>query len=360
MKIWNGYGRFSVNGRIPGRHHMGGSSTPANTTSTTTTDIPPEFKPYATELLNRGVKASQLPYTAYTGARTTGFTGPQSQALTNIQNISGSSIDDRERARYALTNAVTGNYSNSMTRGDYSNAISRGEYNNATMRGDYLSPASNPWLQATYNQGAQSLTDAYSTGTAAQTDAAAARAGALGGSGYNQQTAMNQYGLGQNLANLATDIYGGNYQSERARQDAAVQQERQNQVGAILAERQNQVAAIQAERQNQLAAATGFPTFNQQSMAPSQTLFDIGAQQQALGQHGLDISYADWLQKQQYPLQQLDILGSTIGQAMGHGSTTTTTAPYTGSQYNPWSGVLAGGLGAGALYNQYAQGGGSK
>lgn len=299
---------------------IGGSDQPANTTSTTTVDIPPEFKPYATQLLNRGVAASNLPYQQYAGQRTSGFAAPQTQALTNIQNLSGAAIDDKERARRALTQSVIGQYSN------------------PTMRGQYLNPATNPWLKATYNQAAQGLTDAYSTGTAAQTDAAAARAGALGSSGYNQQTAMNQYGLGRNLSELGTQIYGGNYQTERSRQDAAVQ----------------------AERQNQLAAASGFPTFNQQAMAPSQTLFDIGAQQQALGQHGLDIGYADWLQKQQWPMQQLDVLGSTIGQALGHGSQTTTTQPYTGGQYNPWAGVLAGGLGAGALYNQYsgATGGG--
>jgi len=277
---------------------MGGSDVPANTTSTTTTDIPPEFKPYATQLLNRGVAASNTPYAPYPGARTTGFSINQNRAGTDIYNLGNQGRADAAVGREALLGAA---------------------------RGDYLDPASNPYLQSTYNQAARGLTDAYSTGTAAQTDAAAARAGALGGSAYNQQTAMNQYGLGRNLSDLATDIYGGNYQQER---------------------------------QRQLTAAAGLPTFNQQQLAPSQQLFDIGAQQQALGQHGLDINYADWLQQQQWPLQQLDILGSTIGQAMGHAGTSTQTAPYTGGQYNPWSGVLAGGLGAGALYNQYAQGGG--
>jgi hypothetical protein len=79
-----------------------------------------------------------------------------------------------------------------------------------TISGQYLNPGTNP----AWDPMSRRISDAYSTGTAAQTDAAAARANALGGSGYNQQTQLNQRALGDSLSGLA----GGLYNTERGYQ----------------------------------------------------------------------------------------------------------------------------------------------
>lgn len=72
-----------------------------------------------------------------------------------------------------------------------------------TLAGDYLSPDSNPWLKQTFNSGA---------------DAIQARLGSqFGGAGRFNSGAMVG-ASGQALTDLAGDIYGGNYQAERARQ----------------------------------------------------------------------------------------------------------------------------------------------
>lgn len=76
-----------------------------------------------------------------------------------------------------------------------------------TVRGDYLNPSSNPYLDATYKHAA-GLVDAG-------IDSRFESAGRYG-SGAHQSV------LQEGNNNLATNIFGGNYQAERARQVAAV------------------------------------------------------------------------------------------------------------------------------------------
>lgn len=91
-----------------------------------------------------------------------------------------------------------------------------------TINGDYLSPDSNPWLKATYDKGGDALTRQYMTATAPQTAGAMAGAGRYGSGAYRNLVSGNEQNLGKSLTNLATDIYGGNYQTERGRQQTAV------------------------------------------------------------------------------------------------------------------------------------------
>lgn len=76
-----------------------------------------------------------------------------------------------------------------------------------TLSGRYLDPATNPYLQSTYDQAARNV----------------------GNSVNSQFAASGRYGSGahagvlaQGLGNLATNIYGGNYEQERARQMQAL------------------------------------------------------------------------------------------------------------------------------------------
>lgn len=114
------------------------------------------------------------------------------------------------------TNTTTSGVNSTLTGPSVNQLLS-------TIRGDYLNPASNPYLQDTYNMGAKSLTDNYNLTTRPQTDQMFGAGGqAFGGnSGYQEMVARNQWGLGNQLNNLATNIYGQNYQTERGRQLAA-------------------------------------------------------------------------------------------------------------------------------------------
>lgn len=93
-----------------------------------------------------------------------------------------------------------------------------------TLRGRYLDPASNPWLKSTFNMGADDVTRAYQTATAPGTSATFSGGGRYGSGSYNLANEGNKRALGSTLDNLATQIYGGNYQTERNRQMDAVGQ----------------------------------------------------------------------------------------------------------------------------------------
>jgi len=95
---------------------------------------------------------------------------------------------------------------------------------------------------------------------------------------------LNQYNLGQNLNNLATDIYGGNYS-----------QERQNQMGAL----------------GQLGNT------EQAMYLPANELMGVGALQQGQQQNIFDQMFGNAALKANWPLQQLGALGSILGQAVG-------------------------------------------
>lgn len=84
--------------------------------------------------------------------------------------------------------------------------------------GKFLDPNTNPYLTSTYNEAAAPMVQNYETAVAPSREASAQTAagggpGALTGSpNYAESAALDQYGLGQNLANLGTNIYGGAYE----------------------------------------------------------------------------------------------------------------------------------------------------
>lgn len=153
-----------------------------------------------------------------------------------------------------------------------------------TQRGDFLYPGSNPFLDATYNRGAQSLVNQYTYADAPRAQAAAALSGNLGGAAQQNQADVARFGLGNNLGNLASDIYGTNYQNERNRQ---LQQ--QGMLGQILGSEFIMPKALQ----------------------------DVGAEQQQFGQRALDLSYQNMVNQTNWPNQVYDRFANMINTIAG-------------------------------------------
>lgn len=150
-----------------------------------------------------------------------------------------------------------------------------------TAGGKYLDPSTNPYLRATYDQAAMGLTDQYKTATAPGITADALRAGAFGGSAATEYADQARYGMGQNLANLGTDIYGGNYQ---------------------------------AERQNQLASQQAMPGLLQAQYDPYNQMANVGGQRQQQAQAGMDVDTANARAADQYTGNMLDMYGGGLSQ----------------------------------------------
>lgn len=89
-----------------------------------------------------------------------------------------------------------------------------------TARGDYLN--SNPYLDKMFSNASDAVTRAYTNTTVPAIRSSFGMAG-----GYNRGSEAGaldnaNWSLGKNLNSLATDIYGGNYNAERGRQESAI------------------------------------------------------------------------------------------------------------------------------------------
>ena len=81
----------------------------------------------------------------------------------------------------------------------------------STLNGDFLSPDSNPYLQGTFNRAAD-----LTRGRLASEFA-----------GNNRDLAATAPARSEELQTLASNIFGGNYQAERDRQNGAIQSTQQ-------------------------------------------------------------------------------------------------------------------------------------
>lgn len=252
-----------------------------------------------------------------------------------------------------------------------------------TSSGAYLN--SNPYVDEMYGAASDAVTRAYQTATAPQTAANFTSAGRYGSGAYANAASQNEQNLVSGLGNLSANIYGGNYQAERARQDAASQAlgaliaqnygletgalnlagqqylQGQRQAGegyamggqldlANLAAQQAALTQMQSGyqtgNQQQLTALQLFPSLLQAGYSPSQAMIQAG-----LGMTGMEQSVIDDAMKRFYgtisaPWQTNQAYLNQIGQpTTGSGSV---EQPYF---TNPTANVLGGLTGGLGLYN---------
>lgn len=238
-----------------------------------------------------------------------------------------------------------------------------------TISGKYLDPSTNPYLTDTFNQAAKGVTDQYRTAIApslmAQGEIASGGGpGALANnSAFNQTQWQNQYGLGQTLDNLATNIYGGNYQQERQNQLAAAAQaqglagqanqlaetaagnklagtqgllsavnsQQGNELAALQAQYGNQLGATQAQQQAQAQALGLLPQTQSSLYSPANQLLQAGTLQQQQQQNVLNTDWQNAMRAAMWPDMMLSNFGNLLGQ-LGQGTgSTVLTQPNTGA-----------------------------
>lgn len=189
-----------------------------------------------------------------------------------------------------------------------------------TINGEYLDPDANPFLAKTYGQAADAVTRSYQTATAPGTSAAFSAGGRYGSGARNQAVDQNNRALGTTLDNLATNIYGGNYEAERARQ---------------------------------MTAAGGAPGMVQAGYIEPGMLTSVGQQQQQQQQAELSDSVARWNYEQQLPYNKLN---SYLAAVQGnYGQSGTTTGTQTQQIFSNPAGQAIGGLmSLGSLAAQFA------
>ena len=270
---------------------LGGLFSSGDDKVTTQQQLPSFLQPYAPLYAQQGYNLSQAPFNPYPFETVAPFTQDQNAAM------------DMVRQR-------------SMSGSPVVNAAQQQTLN--TINGDYLNPQTNPYLQQTFDTAADRVTDAFSRGTAAQTDSRFAQSHGYGGSAWNEAQQANQTALGDSLGGLAANIFGNNYAQERSRQQQA----------------------------SQFA-----PNLAAQDYRDAEALLNVGGMQQGLGQQYLSDDYSRFQQAQQYPYQQFQTFGQLFNPNLG--STQTQTQP----GVSPVSGLLGGALGGLGIYNAGQQAG---
>lgn len=182
---------------------------------TTTTGIPDEYKPLAREYANRAVGLSNQEYNPYTSTRFAGMNDSQKSA---------------------------GNF--------YAQGMSGG---------------TNPYLDQMVNKAQGNIVANFNNTVRPQLDAMSARSGSFGNTGVAASTEQAQKALGNQLSDVATSMYGGQYNNDQAYR-----------------------------------------------MQSANNLMNYGGAQQQNAQQGLDFNYQQWQDAQNQPYKNLQTLGSPL------------------------------------------------
>lgn len=270
---------------------MGGG--PSNATSQTTTSIPAWLMPVAQQFLGTGINLTSPgnPLAAPGGlgkgspgaATLAPYDPAMNVSVAPFNSTQTGAMDYLTRGAAPASAGLAGNAAGNL---------------NATLSGDFLNPGTNPYLDATYNAAARNTTNQYTNAIAPMSAVNAMQAGVSGGTADQQNQAFNRFNLGQNLSDLAAQIYGGNYAQERTRQ---------------------------------LQAAQLVPSTQGALNQPGATGLAVGGLQQGQTQAGLDASTRNAVSQTQWPYQLTSFLASLAGQAGGGTGTTTSVGPNPGA-----------------------------
>jgi hypothetical protein len=274
-------------------------------TTTQTSSVDPALLPYLTQGLQR--------------AQSLFLTGQQPEFFPGQTYVSPSAATTESIAQQE---ALARQQSPVLQQAQQAYQASLGQVGQ-TAAGGFLN--ANPYQQAMMEAATRPLTQQFSQAVLPGISSLYSRSGRLGSGSMERALGTATEAYGRSLGDITSNIAGSQYQQERAMQQQA------------------QLA------QAQLAGAA--PSFYGQQFLPSQTLAQVGAQQEAISAQPLQEQLARYQFGQQLPYQQLQgYLSSVYGTPLGSYGTQTTNAPtYQNRGAGVLGGAIAGGLGGYAL-----------
>jgi len=284
-------------------------------TTTSTSSIDPALLPYLTQGLER--------------AQSLFLTGQQPEFFPGQTYVSPSAATTEAIAQQE---AIARQQSPVLQQAQQAYQASLGQVGQ-TAAGGFLN--ANPYQQAMMEAATRPLTQQFSQAVLPGISSLYSRSGRVGSGAMERALGTATEAYGRSLGDITANIAGTQYQQERGLQQQA------------------QLA------QAQLAGAA--PSFYGQQFLPSQTLAQVGAQQEAIAAQPLQEQLARYQFGQQLPYQQLQgYLSSVYGTPLGSYGTQTTNAPtYQNRGAGILGGGIAGGLGGYALGQAFPQIGGT-
>jgi hypothetical protein len=274
-------------------------------TTTQTSQVDPALLPY----LTTGLEEAKSLF--LTGTQPEFFPG---QTYVSPSAATTEAVAEQERLARAASPVL-----NQAQQAYLSSLSSIGE----TAGGSFLN--ANPYQQAMMEAATRPLTQQFSQAVLPGISSLYSRSGRLGSGAMERALGTATEAYGRSLGDITANIAGTQYQQERGLQQQAQLQ------------------------QAQLAGLA--PQFYSQQFLPSQTLAQVGAQQEAISAQPLQEQLARYQFGQQLPYQQLQgYLSSVYGTPLGSYGTQTTNAPtYQNRGAGVLGGAIAGGLGGYAL-----------
>lgn len=235
------------------RIYGGGGSGGGSSTSTTTASIAPELKPLADLYVKQATNIGNTPFQSYGGQRFADLNQTQNMGLGMVQNRALNGSATMNNAENSLNQFIQGGNTN-------------------------------PYLDQMVNKAQTSVVDNFNNMTKPQTEAAMQQSGSFGNSGYQQLMQNQQKAAGQQMSDIATDMYGNAYNQDQG---------------------------------NKMQAIGMAPTFGNAAYQDAGQLLNAGGIQQNQQQQGLDFSYNQFQEAQNHPYKQLAATGNVVGQNMG-------------------------------------------
>lgn len=320
-------------GLLAGSLTSGGSGSGKNTT--TTVEPPAFLKPYLMDAAQQsrnlyGAGGQQY----FPGSTAVPFSPQTQQALDMIQQRAQSGGQATNAAQGYASNTLGGEYlkSNPFVSGDPNNQFLQADPNNPFSNG-----GSNPQLDNTFNRAADSVQQRIQSGFA--------------GSGRNIEAGRPV--AAQEFNDLATNIYGGAYESDANRRQTAYESQRNRMQGAYEAQQGRSFDAYGNERKAMDYAAGIAPGLDQQDYVDLQAQQGVGSQYDDLAGRQLQDQIDRFNYQQRLPGQTLDeyiarLNGSYPGQS------TSTTGPGKNTLASTAGGALTGFTATGSPYGAAA------
>jgi len=336
MLIPNKHNGYSRDGRRLYYLDQGGNAPAAEQKATT--ELPEWAKPYAKDILAKGqalTDVNQNPYQTYNQDRIAGFSPMQQQAMQNAQGMSAAPQIGQGTAAAVGAGLGGANVAGQANQYGFQNQV-----------GGYM----NPYLQMSLAPQLAEANRNYDISGVNQ-QSRATQAGAFGGSREAIMAAENERNRNTGL----NSIIGQGYNTAFGNAQQQYNQNLQNQIAGY---------GLMGSAANSLGQL-GQNQYNQ-NMGINQLQAQYGGQQQAQMQKGLDTSYQDFLNQQNYPYKQLGFMSDLLrGTPTGSSSVTQMyQAPPSALQTVGALGMGAYGInqlskmGAnGGLMNSYASGG---
>lgn len=313
----------------------GGSSGPQTVNQTS---LPEYAEPYYERMMMRAEAESNQPYVPYQGQRLAFFSPDTQQAFGGVRDIYAAGTPasfDTARDTYS---AGAG----------YSSGYGPQSYSGGTFGSSEATQYMNPYIENVLDRERARINELYNEQLGASRSEAVA-AGAFGGSRQAIREQEMQEDLNEQLIDTESRLLHSGYQNAQQMFEADRQ-------ARLAAEGMTDESRRMAEQFRQSGIGLGYQGAGglaglgeleqQMGLERAQEMAQIGSQQQALKQTGLDLGYQDFINQRDYERQNLRFLSGLLSSTPVTPDSSIYTQPP-----DPYSQLLGLGIGAYGLFS---------